>query len=244
MTQLGAPGLTEQPTDREFVPQQGWQTIREWHGSQTAVDGFLSQLIQSGYRIRRFRVDGSTYGVSAEIPDAQDGAAPSDDPANDQTVTWELVGNDLNKDIFDHPNYEGLSDVEKIVLDELRRTRNFENANLVTINPGSTGDKFKQLIEIGTESFPVSQYVLRRTGTVSITWNGQFAMTNVGKVYASTSDLETAESVPAGLKFILPTGEWLKRTPSVRQERDGRWNITNEFWHADSWADVLYDYVT
>lgn len=244
MTQLGAPGLTEQPADREYVPQQGWQTTREWHGSEIAVDGFISQLLQAGYRIRRFRVEGTVYGVTAEIPDAQDGSAPADDPDDDQTVSWELVGNDLNKDIFDHSNYDGLDVTEKIVLDELRRTRNFENDNLVIINSGSTGDKFKELIRIGTESFPVSQYVLRRTGTVSIDWNGQFAMTNVGKVFTSTTQLETEESVPAALKFILPSGQWLKRTPSVRQERDGRWQINNEWWHADTWSDVLYDQVT
>lgn len=244
ITQLGHPGLVEQPIEREYIPSQGWQAVREWHGSEAAIDGFTSQLVQAGYRLRRFRVGGITYGVEARIPDAQDGSAPPDDPDDDQLVTWELVGNDLNKDLFNHPNYTALVEVEKLVLEELRNTRNFDNANLSIINPGSTGDKFKELLRAGAQSYPVSQYVLRRTGRVGIDWTGQFALTNVGDVYPSTAAMETAEAVPAALKFALPTGKWLKRTPSVRQQRDGRWEINNEWWHADEWSDALYTEVT
>ena len=240
-TQLGYPGLVKQPSEREYIPGEGWETVEEWHGSQGAVDGFISQLLQFNYRLRRFRVEGATYGVEARIPDAQDGSAPAADPDDDQTVTWELIGNDLEKDLFDAPKYIALSGTEKIVLDELRQTRNFENQNLSVINPNTDGERFKDLIEKGAQAYPVSQYVLRRNATVSPDWPGTFAIANVNKFYATTAALIAAENVSASLKFALPDGMWLKRTPTVSEQRNGRVEAVNEWWHADTWSEALHE---
>jgi hypothetical protein len=245
-TQLGHPGLTEQPTEREYIPAQGWQTVREWHGSEAAVDGFSSQLVQFGYRLRRFRVEGIIYGLEAQIPDAQDGSAPPVDPDDDQLVTWELVGNDLNKSIFDHDNFSDVTSVTAADQQTLRDIRDGTTKHTEAAATDLTGnaEKFRVLLSKGVQSFPISQYVLRKTSTVPLNWAGQQAMTNVGDVYTSTSQMETAEGVPNDLKFIMPEGKWLKRTPTIRQQRSGRWQINSEFWHADDASDVLYDEVT
>lgn len=243
-TLLGAPGLTEQPPEKEYIPNRGWETVRIWYGTEQACYGFASQLIQTGYRIRISRVENLTYGIEARIPDAQDGATPPNNPDDQQVVTWELVGNDLNKSLFDHDDFESIPlEDDKQTLRDLRDGRKSFTSDFATLLTG-TAAQFRDLLAKGVQGFTVSQYVLRRTGTVPLDWNGQFAMTNVGKVYTSTSQLETEESVPATLNFVMPSGQWLKRTPSIRQQRDGRWTINNEWWHADEWSDLLYDAVT
>ena len=241
-TLLGSPGLTEQPSEQEYVPGKGWETVREWQGSEAAVDGYISQLLQFGYRLRRFRVEGVTYGVEARVPDAQDGAAPASNPEDDQLHTWELVGNDLNKALFDHDNFIALAAADQQTLRDIRDGTIKHTDAAATALTGNAG-KFRDLLAKGVQSFPVSQYVLRRTSIVNLTWSGEFVLTNVGKVYTSTTQLETTEGVPADLKFVMPAGKWLKRTPTVRQERDGRWQANNEWWHADDASDVLYEEV-
>jgi len=81
--------------------------------------------------------------------------------------------------------------------------------------------------------------------TVVITSNStiQPVLTNVGKVY-STAALQSAENIPGTIKFSLPDGYWLKRTPTVDQYGTDKWQITQEYWHADSYSTFLYEEAT
>lgn len=243
MSLLGLNGLTLQPERREYTPKEGWITFVPYHGPTDAVQGAIPALVAQGLRFSEFPVQDGIRGIEIRYSNAQDGAAPATNPDTEQTVTWELAGNDLNKDLFDHDNYTALSTANQKTLKELRSGNLKIDDAAVTALTGDA-EKFADLIKTGAEGFTVSQYVLRRTGVVALNWQGTFGITNVGDYYSSTTALSDAEDVPAALKFSLPAGEWLKRTPSVRQNRDGRWVSTQEWWHADDWSDVLYDVVT
>jgi len=243
MSLIGINGLTEQPTRREYDPRDGWSTLVTYHGPTAAVQGVIPNLVNQGLRFSEFPVQDGVRGIEIRFSDARDGAAPPTNPDDEQTTTWELVGNDLNKDLFDHANYTALPDANKKTLKDYRNgAKKIDDADVTALT--GNAQKFRDLITKGVEGYTVAQYILRKTGVVALDWSGTFGVTNVGDYYATTADLTTAELVPATLKFSMPSGEWLKRTPTIRQNRDGRWVGTQEWWHADTWSDVLYDEIT
>jgi hypothetical protein len=76
--------------------------------------------------------------------------------------------------------------------------------------------------------------------TVAPTYSaGAASMTNVNRIY-SKGGLTTAESIPDTIFFSLLAGQYLKRTPSITQQPNGSYQITNEWWHADTWSTLLY----
>lgn len=93
----------------------------------------------------------------------------------------------------------------------------------------------------GTDSWPVSGYVLRRT--VIVAPNAGSALkpvdSNNNKIL-TTAQLTTLESLPAALKFNVPDGYWLRRTPRIAQQSNNRWQIIYEFWHADEYSSLIY----
>jgi hypothetical protein len=95
----------------------------------------------------------------------------------------------------------------------------------------------------GTEAWSISRYVLRHTLTVP--WGSTIrpAYTNVGKMM-TTSSLIATEHPSLFLLDDLPAGYWLKRTPKVTQSGPGRWNIIQEWWHADAFSPFIYDNAT
>lgn len=245
MSLLGFNGMTLQPERREYDPKEGWVTISTYHGPTESVQGAIPALVSAGLRFSEFPVQDGIRGVEIRYSNAQDGAAPATNPDTEQTVTWELAGNDLSKDLFDHANYTALADAEKETLKKFRSGGLEITADALSdANLTEDAEKFRDLIKKGAEGYTISQYILRRTGVVALDWAGTFGISNVGNYYETTADLSSEEEVPAALKFSMPSGQWLKRTPTVRQNKDGRWVSTQEWWHADSWSDVLYDAVT
>ncbi|MEK9752253.1 MAG: hypothetical protein VW338_03450 [Rhodospirillaceae bacterium] len=243
ITIVGYPGVSEQDAEREFSPSVGWQTIRTWHGEKAAIEGMLPQFSAFGVRLRTFKVDPAFHGLQAFFPDAQDGTSPADPDAK-MNIVWELHGNDLNKSIFTHPKFQAIaSKADQETLKKFSRGQlNYTEQAVQDL----TGDAalFREEIHKGVQAYSVAQYVLRRNANVPLAWNGSVAMTDVGKVYATTGDLKTKEGVPNTLFYTLPDGEWLKRAPQIRQQRDGSWNIVNEWWHADDASDLLYEVIT
>lgn len=244
MSLLGYNGLVEQPPRREYNPKQGWTTFKVYHGSTEAVEGAIPAMVASGLTFSETVVQDGIREIEIQYSNAQDGAAPATNPDTEQTVTWELAGNDLQKDIFHHPDFDLLAEADQVIMRDFRNgVVNIDAAGLDDGLLDATGKAFRDVINKGEESYLISQYVLRRVGVVSLDWQGTFGITNVGKYYSSSSDLTDVEGVPSALKFSLPSGEWLKRTPTVKQGRDGRWSMTQEWWHADDWSDLFYDAV-
>jgi hypothetical protein len=93
------------------------------------------------------------------------------------------------------------------------------------------------------EAFPVSQYVLRKTLIVPSNTNLRPALENVGKIFTTTNQLKTSESIPTTLLFVLPEGVWLKRTPTVQQITSDKWQALQEWWHADDYSRFVFEVV-
>jgi len=53
--------------------------------------------------------------------------------------------------------------------------------------------------------------------------------------------LRAVENIPTTINFELPTGWWLKRTPTVEQTAADKSTITQEYWHADAYDPFVYE---
>lgn len=93
-------------------------------------------------------------------------------------------------------------------------------------------------------SFNVSSVALRKVVTATKGAIFKADLVGINAVY-KTATLEAAESIPATIKFSLPTsGSWLKKGPKCEQQSNGTWIITQEWWYADSWDTFLYGEAT
>lgn len=237
ITVAGIPGIHTQSPDVEFAPGRGRVLVQRFRGLEQDIRGLEIQLQLMGlpYVIRG--EDGAFRTIELREPT---GTNPV---TTELRITWAALGNDLEKDIFTHPGFNALPAVER---DWLRSYRaNPQDSNLF-IPPGFSPefDPWLSVVQLKVETYTVSQFVVRRTATVANRWNGQAALTNTGKVFETTFDFTDTEDVPSTLKFVLPLGQWLKRTPTMTQNPNGTWAYVQEWWHADYWLEAVFERAT
>ena len=75
--------------------------------------------------------------------------------------------------------------------------------------------------------------------TVGPGYAGAAAMSYINRIYSQVG-LTAAEGIPLTIVFTMLAGYYLKRTPTITQQPNGRFQITNEWWHADTWSTTLY----
>lgn len=92
----------------------------------------------------------------------------------------------------------------------------------------------------GVESWPVSRYVLRHSSVVSASTTIRLNYVGVGKMY-TTAKITRTEDIDQVILGTLPAGYWLKRTPTLRTSGSAKYQITQEYWHADDYSEFLYD---
>ena len=195
----------------------------------------VPSMRQAGYT---FRITPDEDGPMSECvmtaPDAQDGADPSAE--TEITTTWTVAGNDIEKDLEAHPNWLSMAETERELLREYKAGSKKESEVTTTTTHGAN---FKTLIKAGTTSYTISQIVVQRTMTVGPGYAGAAAMTNINRIYSQTG-LTVAEGIPLTIVFTMLAGYYLQRTPTITQQPNGRFQITNEWWHADTWSTTLY----
>lgn len=248
---------------RVWDPRRGWSTVKYQRGTPADMLVAFNAARAAGYRVREDPdPEGGFTTISIEI--GNDDNHPLDEPLTDE---WSLVGNDLEKSIFNHSKVEVLragggqtnqawdstkSAAFRKACEEVAsgsttddiETVLFEKYSAWSQNEIDTAGEIVNELARGTEAFTVSQFVLKRTTIVPQRTDLKKSVEGAGLVY-TTEQLQSAESVvPETLKFILPAGFWLKRTPTVTQEGRDKWRFEQEWWHADDYSEFLYDRAT
>jgi hypothetical protein len=235
MIKKGNITITEYDPEIEWSSANGYRATRKFRGLKSDILGQVPAMRQAGYT---FRITPDEDGPFAECtmtaPDAQDGADSSAE--TELTTTWTVAGNDIEKDLESHPNWLNMAETERELLREYKAGSKKESEVTTTT---THGDNFKTLIKAGTTSYTISQIVVQRTMTVGPGFAGAAAMSNINGIY-SASGLSAAENIPATIVFTLLSGYYLKRTPTITQQPNGRFQIVNEWWHADTWSTTLY----
>jgi len=270
MNYRGQSGPVEIPSLRSWDPRTGWTITRRWRGTPSTVAVLEAQLRTAGLRTSLEPSEDNAYATLS----AQYGAEESQPPTEPLSDTWALVGNDLEKSLWNHPRIlaellripdADLDKQQEIALvraevDALIRaeqevthadgsiyTLTIQHILLVHIaNLGLDAQVFRGLISAlvrGEEAFTVSQWVLRHTLVIAANSSIKPSLANVGRVYP-TDQLRAVEAIPNTIRFDLPLGVWLKRTPTIEQTSADKWTITQEFWHAEQYDPFIYQLAT
>lgn len=90
----------------------------------------------------------------------------------------------------------------------------------------------------GVTSWEIDTHVLRRRIVTNKRSLIKASQENVGKIHTATTILSL---LPTDVKMEVPeTGFWLKRKPKVNLIEKGRWEIIQEYWHADEYEPLIY----
>lgn len=230
------------PERRIWDPRYGWQI-----GSRYRMPYDDLVLLEAEARAlgRRTELDPDpqgSYGTLTVWVGAESTQAP-DQPLVDR---WTLEGNDLEKSILEHPDVlAAFPDTDpqaranlRADLDEVMSGDKTVQAMLDATTVPEQQEMINQLVNqmaLGVEATTVSQYVLRRVLVIASNSSIKPSLEHVGEIY-TTAELVAAEAVPATIRFDLPEGFWLKRTPTVDQMSLDKWQITQEWWHADDYS--------
>ena len=246
MSVHGASGFLEQSQQRRWDVANGAVIDRTWEGPTSGLATFISGTLPAGYNSINIEDDTEMCTVVAQYKDSStDGIGEASADGLVQRW-WELDGNDLEKSIWEHPTVTAVtSSYDTTQLAAMR-------AHLETILDGTATSSWADAdvsaamdrIARGVEAFSVSQYVLRKTEVVRAGTSLSASHSNTNKIF-SYSALSSAEPSLAGYDLVAAAGlsalVWLKRTPDVRPTSNGLYEITTEYWGADSWDTWLYE---
>jgi hypothetical protein len=196
---------------------------------------------------------------------------PPDEPIADR---WELVGNDMEKTLWECPAIR--VELDKIKgdfrLHEIAKLRRLCDA--VADGEGTSDDPahLESKVDATPEEViiacafldnisatPFLNYIRSKVNGV-VSWTvSQWVLRNT-KLIAnnstikpsllnvgkvySTEQLRTVELIPATIKFDLAPGFWLKRTPTIEQTAADKWTIVQEWWHGDAYDPLIYEVAT
>jgi hypothetical protein len=248
-------------------PRSGWKLSRRWRGLVAPVLQLREQLRSLGVSVQYELEENCSYATVEATYGAEDGQ-PADQPLSDQWTLagndlekslWELpaVRAEFNKIPEDdskpralaviRKNVESLASGELTVVDEFGVEATGTDATsvflLMIAQLGLDPTVFSKLVSsraAGVESYTVSQWVLRRTTIIASNSTIKPSLSNIGKLL-TTSYLTQIEEIPTTIRFDLPpNGYWLKRTPTFEQTAADKWQITQEWWHADDYDKFIY----
>lgn len=243
--QLYGDTLVRSNPERKWDARKGWSSVEKVRGEYIAVCNFAAQQIGRFSSVSISPEEGgiATCTLTNDSPDTASKPVDPDEkgqPAAD-TETWTLAGNDLEKDIWTHKRIMALSrtDYDWLKLNtKLSKEKGTWHAVYNAIQNQELKKMFRLLVVTGAEKYSVSQFVLKRSVTTSNQKLGSFSPTGVNIQY-ETQQLITLEKVPNGLRFSVPQGAWIKRTPTVTFD-GAKWSCETEWWHADEWSEILY----
>lgn len=235
--------MEEQRMVRRWTARTGWSYVRSWRGLDGDCAALISQLQALGVDVDVEDEEGPYAIVRGNFLGGEDGIVP----APEITTVWTRRSNVGEKSIYDHPTSVELGEaVLKEIQNQVDKSVSWAVAK-AAVEAKATAEGVNQvtavdLLRLATrnvEAYIETQYVLRKTQIVPKKANLVVQDTNVGKLL-TTSTLNTLEQVPTNLLFTLPVGNWLKMPPEIDQRSDGKWEVVEEWWYAESPATYLY----
>lgn len=145
-------------------------------------------------------------------------------------VSQELSSVDLVKSIYTHPYFASLTNAQMVsVRDAFEKTAG-ESGSWSTLQKSL----YYHLVH-GQEEYYETTFVFRSTRRVGGSRALSISTSNINEVVTAP----TATGAMANLIASLPSGEWLKRPPTVRFIRAGVWEASEEWHWAKAWS-VIY----
>lgn len=243
----GIPGIHEVESGVRYAPGTGRVLVRRFQGNPDDIRGLQAVLERQGTPYTIPAQAGGFHTIDIEEPQSRN-------PTTELDVLWDLIGNDSVKPIYQHESLKenGASDLDIAVLKKQTAAYDAEKRHYTDVIAALTAQETTYGLPAGTLSdlfilhaaavtnFSDSAWVVRRTATLGSRFPAQTPILNIRRVYEASFDFATFEAIPASRKWVLPTGQWLKRTPNYQQQRNGNTIYTQEWWWALEWSVTLY----
>jgi hypothetical protein len=239
---------------KDWDPRTGWQSVVKYIGLPADLDVIFETWRAAGARpSMEPDVEGKYHTLTVRL-----GYLPGETPSAPYSDLWSMPGNDLEKSlwespllqaaVFGTPTHAGMGLTADLLAQLKADLESFLGGTLSLAevrNLPASGDA-RTVIDLylterlrGVESFPVSQYVIRRVTTFPKQLGLKPDLSRVGKMISKAS-FPGLEGMPPDVPFDLPDGFFLKRTPSAEQVTSDKSAISQEWWHADTYSDFIY----
>jgi hypothetical protein len=253
----GSLNPVRQSIKSSFSKSNGLTTVIEWAAPGDNLTGYANVLRQNGIQ------HDHTFagGRSILIETASGGLAGVNDVATDR---WELMANENMLDVKEHHNWVNLSDQTKaLILRDVNRhldkgkapTREWLETE-PTAEDRATATSFYEILVRGSSHFPVYNWVLRHTTSVSAEYTQNVADNGVNTIFTTAqliSEIGNSSywiypapprfrSKVGGLTFGAVSGltnGWLKKPSQESTGANNRIDISTEYVFAQ-WASIIY----
>ena len=257
-----ATGVQALESERGYSIQLGHTVDRRWKGTEAECQAHLDLLVAAGGVVNaRIVHDAQGYyilTVSYSAVSATDGggSAPG---SGDSTITiWTRERSRIEKSLWTVPavvaalnavvvpSGENATSAKAAVRRDieayLRRDIDVEVLESSLARYGVDNQAaLRQLMSefaLGVESYPLDQFVIRRTQTGPLAYLINDDAT-ANKIWSRTTLIAQA-TMPTDFKARVPTGFFLQAAASLQQIDLYRWQIVQEWDHADSFSTWLY----
>jgi hypothetical protein len=166
---------------------------------------------------------------------------------------WEILANEIQKDLFEHPSAALIPDTElRAIRDAIQSPVEDQSPALTT---ASAIDLYSLLLR-GTTHYTVGQYVVRHTRTVSDRYTRDLADVDVGLIY--TTGQLISEATGSSLQTPMPlrmrnklnniaepafksgfVWGWLKRPATEVTVANNKIEVSSEWW-LEQWSTFIY----
>lgn len=147
--------------------------------------------------------------------------------ARGEDVSWR-IGDDVEPDTKASP------DPYKLTYTELLKFMAAVGMNTAIIH-----ELFRELAR-SVESYTVDAFTLRKRSVAPNGANLGPSYANTNRAYTTSSLLSLEPSIPSTIRSGIPDGYWLKAAPVVDQTDATRFEVIQEWVHADDYSRFLY----
>jgi len=241
---LGLNDYTLVRTSKGWDKDKGSSISREYHGPIEKIDNLYESLIGD---ISIDTIDRTTQmGKGVLIITAADDENPNNPEEND---LWEVVGQDLYKDLRSHQTYN--QDADQADLEEVRRA--IETVDLNFAEPANEPEKsYHKLLLRGVDQYVRTTAILQRSiqagprSLLKASWTGVDKAWKISGEDGSPNLRTTGDAAIIGYLQEMPEydenkKQWLKRAPQLRQVGKRRFALVYQWWYARRWSHSLYD---
>lgn len=237
---IGEDRAAEQPERRRWQRGRGWVRVITLEGTRAQIEAEGKKYAREDTGIDSIDMDLGPGVSSLEMTPID----PDDDASeNEALVTiWELETIDMRIPLAQLQDDAGafVFDQAYVLYAEDSIRKAYYPADLewgaepVTV-PESNITKYLKLRRRGVTHVLRSRYLLRKTVSCASNSEAEASYTNVNKV-------DSDPGAPTTLLGSIPSGEWLKKGPKVREvaQSPSRWSIVQEWWWAKKWSELLY----
>lgn len=229
-----------------YVKAQGKTITDTWikaAASEADITAFEASLISQGYEnisIQR----GPSVTVSASYPDTLT-ATGATDLQSQADADWELLFNLINQRVELNDDFQRNAEVNVLIdkIEELKKTNALAATDLSTATTADVNNNaLRDAIIRGTDSYYMTQRVLRQTITVSSKTLIQLSQTNVLKRHAFSEIQVPAYFVrlfnlsegTQTIKGVTTPLTWLKMPPQFARVSKRKYQIIQEWWEINA----------